>query len=169
MDILKHQFPIKSLIFLKSNCHAKMAPDTPGIGRHIAINCARPRSSEPHSDRACDRAGRRPRRSIEEPRERLESGPCRAKTGRRDSGWSHWRARLSCRRSRAFDRGRPHTSVKGSHYLGPERWEGGSAKVGETERSICPMVWTSSARPGRSLSINLRGGEVPVMIWSRNG
>ena len=27
MDILKHQFPIKSLIFLKSNCHAKMAPD----------------------------------------------------------------------------------------------------------------------------------------------
>jgi hypothetical protein len=28
MDILKHQFPIKSLIFLKSNCHAKMAPDT---------------------------------------------------------------------------------------------------------------------------------------------
>jgi hypothetical protein len=28
MDILKRQFPIKSLIFLKSNCHAKMAPDT---------------------------------------------------------------------------------------------------------------------------------------------
>jgi hypothetical protein len=27
MDILKRQFPIKSLIFLKSNCHAKMAPD----------------------------------------------------------------------------------------------------------------------------------------------
>jgi len=27
MDILKDQFPIKSLIFLKSNCHAKMAPD----------------------------------------------------------------------------------------------------------------------------------------------
>jgi hypothetical protein len=30
MDILKRQFPIKSLIFLKSNCHAKMAPDTTG-------------------------------------------------------------------------------------------------------------------------------------------
>ena len=28
MDILKRQFPIKSLIFLKSNCHAKMAPDS---------------------------------------------------------------------------------------------------------------------------------------------
>jgi hypothetical protein len=28
MDILKLQFPIKSLIFLKSNCHAKMAPDS---------------------------------------------------------------------------------------------------------------------------------------------
>jgi integrase len=27
MDILKRQFPIKLLIFLKSNCHAKMAPD----------------------------------------------------------------------------------------------------------------------------------------------
>jgi hypothetical protein len=28
MDIPKRQFPIKSLIFLKSNCHAKMAPNT---------------------------------------------------------------------------------------------------------------------------------------------
>jgi len=28
MDILKQQFPIKSLIFLKSNGHAKMAPDS---------------------------------------------------------------------------------------------------------------------------------------------
>ena len=28
MDIPKHQFPIKSLIFLKSNSQAKMAPDT---------------------------------------------------------------------------------------------------------------------------------------------
>ena len=36
MDILKHQFPIKSLIFLKSNCHAKMAPD---IGRAITLGC----------------------------------------------------------------------------------------------------------------------------------
>jgi hypothetical protein len=27
MDILKHPFPIKSLIFCKLNCHAKMAPD----------------------------------------------------------------------------------------------------------------------------------------------
>src|ERR1700728_2191338 len=26
MDILKRQFPIKSLLFLKSNCHAKMLP-----------------------------------------------------------------------------------------------------------------------------------------------
>jgi hypothetical protein len=27
MDILKHPLPIKSLIFFKLNCHAKMAPD----------------------------------------------------------------------------------------------------------------------------------------------
>ena len=27
-DIAKHQSTIKSLILLKSNCHAKMAPDT---------------------------------------------------------------------------------------------------------------------------------------------
>ena len=28
MDILKHALPIKSLIFFKLNCHAKMAPDS---------------------------------------------------------------------------------------------------------------------------------------------
>src|SRR5208282_1050079 len=33
MDIPKRQFPIKSLIFLKSNCHAKIAPDT-GLKDH---------------------------------------------------------------------------------------------------------------------------------------
>ena len=36
MDILKRQFPIKSLIFLKSNCHAKMAPDKLGLHRIFA-------------------------------------------------------------------------------------------------------------------------------------
>jgi hypothetical protein len=30
MDIPKHQFQIKSLIFLESTCHAKLAPDTQG-------------------------------------------------------------------------------------------------------------------------------------------
>ena len=33
MDILKHRFPIKSLIFLKPNCHAKMAPDTQALSQ----------------------------------------------------------------------------------------------------------------------------------------
>jgi hypothetical protein len=39
MDILKRQFPIKSLIFLKSNCHAKMAPDSQiGAARQSAVD-----------------------------------------------------------------------------------------------------------------------------------
>ena len=33
MDILKHALPIKSLIFFKLNCHAKMAPDTGHLTR----------------------------------------------------------------------------------------------------------------------------------------
>jgi hypothetical protein len=32
MDIPKHQFSIKPLIFLRVNSHAKMAPDTLGLG-----------------------------------------------------------------------------------------------------------------------------------------
>jgi hypothetical protein len=41
MDILKHQFLIKSLILLKPNCHAKMAPDT-GFQRHEPFAHYRP-------------------------------------------------------------------------------------------------------------------------------
>jgi hypothetical protein len=52
MDILKHQFPIKSLIFLKSNCHAKMAPDS-----DPAPEIKRPKSVR-NQDTFCNRSRR---------------------------------------------------------------------------------------------------------------
>jgi hypothetical protein len=54
MDIPKHQFPIKSLIFLKSNCHAKMAPDNDPDGPELLITVSKSLTTDNHRARDID-------------------------------------------------------------------------------------------------------------------
>jgi hypothetical protein len=107
MDILKRQFPIKSLIFLKSNCHAKMAPDIDRAEAHDQYG--REEIFKKHraaiEAAASDKFDRRGEDEMYEgmPVVRVFSDDCQARSGSRGAhGWSARSRSAPSRHARQF-------------------------------------------------------------------